>query len=171
MPSQQPPASLARLYVALWPDAATLERLLAWQRQGCWSPAARLTQPEHLHLTLHFIGGVPRDQVPRLAAALDGPAPSFDLSLSRCEVWRNGAAIVEPDAWPDALTALHQRLGQALAQQGIALDARPWRPHVTLARKARGSTWPAELPPMPWRSSGYVLAESQHGYHALRTYR
>lgn len=170
--SSPPPPPVARLFVALWPDAATRERLIGWQQQGRWTPAARPTLPEHLHLTLHFIGGVPRDQVPLFAAALSGPAPSFELNLGRVEVWRNGAAVIEPDICPEVLTALHERLGQALVQQGIALDARPWRPHVTLARKAVGSTWLAPpAPPLPWRSQGYVLAESRNGYHALRHYR
>jgi 2'-5' RNA ligase len=160
---------VARLFVALWPDLATRDRLVELQAQARWSPQARLTTPDHLHLTLHFIGGMPRDQIPLIATALDGPAPAVEFNLSQTDVWLNGAAVVEPDSWPAVLDALHQRLGQALQQCDVALDTRPWRPHVTLARKAVGSTWPAvSTCSTPWRSQGYVLVESRQGYHPLR---
>ena len=64
-----------------------------------------------------------------------GPMRTRHIIWSSC----NGAAIVEPDGVPDTLTALHAELGRVLAEHGTALEARPWRPHLALARKARDS--------------------------------
>ena len=40
---------------------------------------------------------------------------------------------------PEPLGALHQKIGQALLQAGIAADTRAFHPHVTLARLNRGT--------------------------------
>jgi len=50
-----------------------------------------------------------------------------------------------------------------LTRAGIALDARPFAPHVTLARKARKAEPPAGRPGFQWRSGGFVLVESIPG--------
>ena len=77
------------------------------------------------------------------------------------------------DAEP-ALQSLHHGLAVVLADAGIALDERPFAPHVTLARKAAR----AEPPPMPaaleWRTNGFALVESLPGrsarYEVLRRF-
>ena len=50
----------ARLFIALWPGEAVRAQLVQWQRAVSWPQAARVATPAGLHLTLHFIGAVPR---------------------------------------------------------------------------------------------------------------
>jgi 2'-5' RNA ligase len=57
---------------------------------------------------------------------------------------------------------------------GIALDDRPFAPHVTLARKASRAVAPDEWPTFDWRPDGIVLVESLGGtapYRLLHTWR
>ncbi|MFO1339910.1 MAG: RNA 2',3'-cyclic phosphodiesterase [Burkholderiaceae bacterium] len=164
----------ARLFLALWPDEATRRALQAWQAAVRWPPEARPTAPAHLHLTLHFIGAVPRDRLPALADALGAEAGAFEactLRLDGFAVWPRGIALLQPGRTEPALARLHAALGAALAAQGLPVETRPYRPHVTLARHAAGAVLRegAPPPPVPWPvREGFVLAESAGGYRVLR---
>lgn len=68
---------------------------------------------------------------------------------------------------PAPLLALHRSIGQVLQQQGIALDKRPWQPHITLARQARGTDLPS-LAPVDWPLRDLVPARSRGGYQVLQ---
>jgi 2'-5' RNA ligase len=48
----------------------------------------------------------------------------------------------------------------ASLREGIALDPRPFAPHVTLARRARGGAPPAEAAEVAWEARGFALVES-----------
>jgi 2'-5' RNA ligase len=81
--------------------------------------------------------------------------------------------VLEPLAVPDALLDLHAALGQALAGLGIALEERPFRPHVTMARHASGATPPHAPAHIAWPVTGFALVESRPdhgGYIVLRNY-
>ena len=124
-----------------------------------------------LHATLHFIGGFRRDRLEELRAALATVATEpLRLELAGLLVWHGGIAVARLAAEP-ALLALHARLGTALPGLGIALDPRPFQPHVTLARKAAGATPPAALPALGWRANGFALVASRGGgYEVLTTW-
>ena len=152
-----------RLFLALWPEETLRARLAAYRDAWRWPAGARLVADEALHLTLHFIGAFARSRLPELATALAGVACTETiLRPAVAEVWTGGIAVlrVEADA---ALTALHVRLGDVLATRGIALDARPFAPHVTLARKAAAAEPPAERLALRWNANGFVLVESLPG--------
>lgn len=127
---------------------------------------------ERLHLTLHFLGAVPRERVPALRAALALPFAPFALTLSRPALWAGGIAVLEPALIPPALADLRAALGAALLHVGLAAEARPWRPHLTLARRAAGATPPARCAAPCWRVSSFALVESRlpAGYTVLQRY-
>ena len=163
-----------RLFTALWPDAAVRARLVALRDGWRWPPGARPTADAHLHATLHFIGSFRCDRLDALQHALGTVAiEPFPIDLAGTLVWPGGIAIARLAAEP-ALIALHARLGVALADLGVALDARPYQPHVTLARKAAGAKPPAALPVLAWRATGFALVASRGGarssYEVLATW-
>jgi 2'-5' RNA ligase len=161
-----------RLFLALWPDARTRAAILAWQQAWDWPPAAAPVAAERLHLTLHFIGNVPRERLPRVAAGLQAAFEPLDFVLDRAEVWPNSVAVLQPQRTPRALGELHLRLAHALRELELPVESRPFRPHVTLARRARGAMPSPREDGVPWRASdGYVLVESLPGgagYEILR---
>jgi 2'-5' RNA ligase len=173
------PASAAgaepRLFLALWPGRAAREALAAQAGAWAWPAGARPVAPARWHATLHFIGPVPAARLDEVAAGLAVPMAPAWIAFDRAEVWPGPAvAVLEATQVPQALDALHQRLGQALRALGLPVEARPWRPHVTLARHARGATAPAGLQPVRWRVSAYRLVESVPGpgggYRTVRAY-
>ena len=172
-----PAASSAtrRLFLALWPSAAARQALATRAGAWTWPAGARPVAPARLHATLHFIGPVPAARLDEVAAGLAVPLEPVWIVFDRAEVWPGPAvAVLEATQAPEALGALHQRLAQALRGLGLPVEPRPWRPHVTLARHARGAIAPAAPTPVRWRVSGYRLVESVPGpgggYRTVRAY-
>lgn len=168
------PPDTARLFLALWPDAALRARLAARRDAWRWPRGAAPVRDDKLHLTLHFLGSVPSARLPGL---LDGFAVAFTpfaLEIGPAVAWPHGIAVLEPCAAPPELPALHARLAEALAGLGLQPEARAFRPHVTMARRAGGAGLPADAAPIRWEVRGYALVESRPGdggYTVLREYR
>lgn len=122
----------------------------------------RPVPPSRLHVTLVFLGAVGEADLPRvLAAAQRLVAAPFELCFDRVEHWpRPQVLVAVPSALPAAATQLAASLGAALARGAFEVESRPWRPHVTLARKvvrpAAGST----LKPVRWPVTALSLVES-----------
>lgn len=162
------PPELARLFVALWPDAGTRTRLAAQAQSWHWPATARLEPPERLHLTLHFIGAQPRARVRELASGLARlPWAEADLALDQAAVWAGGVAVLQASLLPAALADLYATIGHWLASEAIAPERRAWRPHVTLARKAAGTMPATDGLPLHWRTAAPVLVESWRGYRVV----
>lgn len=110
------------------------------------------------------------ERLPELRAGLGTPVTGFELRTGRAELWPGGLAVLCPLDTPAGLLQLHARLATALDALGLAPEARPYRPHVTLARKAFGATPPDAMLDLRWPVRAYVLAQSQQGYHLLQHY-
>ncbi len=138
-----------RLFLAVDPDEAAsgavaraAERLrrCAEARHRTLAHAVRWVEPGNLHLTLHFLGEV--DEA-RLASVKTVLAPPLAAGPLRVELGDWG---VFPTAGPArviwiglsagaaALARLHAELAGRLRQAGIALDDRPFSPHLTIGR-------------------------------------
>jgi RNA 2',3'-cyclic 3'-phosphodiesterase len=150
----------ARLFVALWPDAAVRAALADRRDRWQWNTGARPVRTDKLHLTLHFLGAVPRARLPELRSALRRPFVAFELEFGRATLWPRGLAVIEPVAVPPPLRELHAALGEALLHLGLPCETAPWRPHVTLARRAAAAAPPAEAAALHWPVRGYALVES-----------
>lgn len=156
--------SKLRLFLALWPDDHIRTGVTQWQQAWSWPSHAALVQPQRLHLTLHFLGDVPADRLVGLKGDLRVPFEPLALDLGQGEVWPRGVAVLRPDNVPTGLARLHGALADALVAAGLPVDARAYRPHVTLARRATGAEAPPEGLGLCWRArQGYVLARSLPG--------
>ena len=157
-------SSALRLFLGLWPDdavrAALLENASAWD----WPATARRTRPERLHVTLHFIGNVQAERMTELRRSLRVESEGGELVLDRPAVWRGGIAVLEATQVPASLRALHADLAQRLRDLGLPVEERPWRPHVTFARKASGAQPRLAAQPVRWPvGPAYVLVQSLPG--------
>lgn len=153
------PGDTVRLFLALQPPPAVQAGLAAHVATWRWPAGAAVYAPADWHLTLHFIGPVPRAQLPALRAGLSLPLPPFTLRLGWPALWPHGLAVLLPSETPPPLQALHAQLAQRLQGLGLRLDARPYRPHLTLARRADGALAP-ELLTLDWPVAAYALMES-----------
>jgi 2'-5' RNA ligase len=164
----------ARLFLALCPPQVVRAALAAHARAWRWSPDARPCAPDDWHVTLHFLGAVPRARIDELRAGLDVPLAPFTLRFGQPLLWPQGLAVLLPRQVPPELLSLHGALGQAVRALGLGTDARPYRPHVTLARHAATGEPPAQGAAFDWPVHGYALMESTgdtaQRYRVLQTY-
>ncbi|MEO8250568.1 MAG: RNA 2',3'-cyclic phosphodiesterase [Burkholderiales bacterium] len=162
----------ARLFLALWPDETTREELARCRDAWAWSVDARPVPSEQLHVTLHFLGAVPRARLPELTSKLRAPLHPFALRLGRAQRWPNGIAALTPTAVPPELLALHAALQGCLSDLGLRTESRRFKPHVTLARNARNSIASTLEQAVDWKVDRYVLVESRGdgGYTVLQSY-
>lgn len=162
-------AATARLFIALWPGPAVRASLRAARDAWQWPAHAAPVATDKLHLTLHFIGSVPAVRVPGIAVALRAvPVAPFELRLAAPALWPHGIAVLEPAHVPARLAALHAALADALRGLALPVEARRFRPHVTLARHAQGAALPgAPAQPLRWSVHGHALVESRGGSYVV----
>jgi len=104
---------------------------------------ANFSRRENLHLTLAFIGES-RD-VMAIRRCMDGLTPgAFPLTIGGSghfgDLWWAGVAPSE------RLAALAGELSDSLRAAGFDIEKRPFRPHITLARRVRPLAGPIALP-------------------------
>lgn len=164
---------MPRLFIALWPGPRVRQALAETLAGRSWAAGGHPVAIEKLHLTLHFLGQVPDGRVPDIAAALARPVHAFELRLDLAQTWRGGLAVLSPRKVPQRLRQLHAELASTLERLGLRVEAREFRPHVTLARHSRPSESFALVPVLRWRVSGFALVQSTTDgrYEVLRRYR
>jgi 2'-5' RNA ligase len=138
-----------RLFLALQLPADVVERLVAWQAAEL--PRGRLVPPEHLHITLAFLGSRPGDDLPRVVEVLRevaAPAPRPLLAPVRYRETRSVGMVVLDDE--DGRGArLADALGRRLEELRVyRREQRPWLAHVTVLRFRERPRLQPPLPPL-----------------------
>ena len=151
-----------RLFFALWPDSglsAALARQLPTLANGV---AGKPQRPDQWHVTLEFLGGVPADRQPAVWAAADRVrVEPFHVEFDLLDHWRKPQVLcLSASRTPPELASLVTQLRAALAAEGFTPEAREYRPHVTLARKARTATARRLDAPVDWPADGFALVRS-----------
>jgi 2'-5' RNA ligase len=170
MPS--PPGTL-RLFFALLPSAQQSAALAEQVAPLVARLDAQRVPSENLHATVCFIGAVPEEKLASLRSAAAGvSAPPATLHFDSLEFWRKPGILCAVETESAASAAgrlLAERLTQATTAAGFAPDVKPFRPHLTLARKlaaarAAECEWPLALaPPLAVHCDRFVLMQSQRG--------
>jgi 2'-5' RNA ligase len=102
----------------------------------------RWADPAQMHVTLAFLGQQPAEQLPLLEAiGTSAAAKSHPARLQLGEVGSFGPRRAPRVLWigldgeVGALQHLQADLDAGLRQAGFSLEERPFRPHITLARR------------------------------------
>ena len=166
-----PPARVGprRLFFALWPDAPARARLAQATQAVVRVSDGRAVPAEQLHLTLAFLGAVPAARLAELEAlaaaavrAAGLPDEPLALTLGRLERWSGPQVLcVLPVHPPAALGALARGVVGTLGAAGFAPDLKPFRPHVTVARKVVRPSELAPIAPVRWTFERIALIESR----------
>lgn len=128
---------MPRLFVAI-----ALPEPLKQQLSALTVPidGVRWTDTENLHLTLRFIGDVPRDVADEIQAALsDVQSPPFSLQLNGVGTFPANPRKPPRIIWaglsnPPAVQSLHEMIEKTVSGLGLTPDNRPYTPHITLGR-------------------------------------
>lgn len=101
---------------------------------GPYLEKGRFTRPENLHLTLVFLGEADLDAAKSCLYRLQ--AASFELVIAGLGRFRQpGGDVLWAGVQPKGGLLRAQKSLEALARQtGFAIENRPYRPHLTLAR-------------------------------------
>jgi len=151
-----------RLFFALWPSddlrSALAPRIRALQPEG----AGRPQRPDQWHVTLEFLGPVPASRVDlvRDAAAQVRAAPG-EIVFDAVEYWRRPEVLcLVARVLPPSLDALVGQLRAGLAARGFEPESRPFRAHLTLARKVHAPVAVVPFQPLSWPVADFALVES-----------
>jgi 2'-5' RNA ligase len=137
------PQPRRRLFVALELPPSVRRQLAAVAAQLGEDPSLRAAPARNLHLTVAFLGERDQEAASRMAACVRASRPR----LPRMSAQGLGAfaahgevQVVYAKVGGDlvALHALADAVAQAARALGMALDPRPYVPHITLARSRSG---------------------------------
>lgn len=161
---------MPRLFIAIdLPEQQ--RRLLAELRDDL--AGVRWVRPEQLHLTLAFLGEVPQEMLAPLRQLLAQiRSVPFQLELGRlgCFPPRGIPRVLWIGVQPQPLLLqLERAVNSAVVSCGLTLEARPFSPHITLARRKEPdrravsvfltNRAPEDLPPIPVQE--FLLFESR----------
>ena len=153
------PRATRRLFFALQPNSEVIKAINRATRSAVVRSEGRAVRDENLHITVAFLGNVDEERQARAAHAPPVAIEPFDLEFGRLGFWPRGRILwLEPFTVPVNLSKLEQGLRSYLADLGFSLETRPYRPHVTLARKAQAVT--GDTPAVRWRVRQLALVES-----------
>jgi 2'-5' RNA ligase len=150
---------------------AEVNRLRSTTRNPATSDNVRWSAPESWHITLQFLGSTTSQQYECVTAHLhELHHASIEIQLGAIDTFpRAGVLFTDVRINPELL-ALQQSVTVATAPCGFTPEARPYRPHITLARRKGKSrdrefrNLKLQIDPPPHFSSfdanGFILYES-----------
>jgi 2'-5' RNA ligase len=128
-----------RTFIAIPIEASPSLRKVMRQLAGC-GKGVRVVDPEHLHVTLKFLGDTPWTSIAQVGAILDEVVSQYEPAESQLQslgafpdgsrpriVW-TGMTATEP------LGEIARLLNDRLGEFGFPREQRGFVPHVTLAR-------------------------------------
>lgn len=152
-------APALRLFFALCPDPTLRASLAELSRRVLQGVDARPVNSAQYHLTLAFLGSVAESRLPEVAAAAGRIAFKHgQLKLDRLGYFpRSKTLWVGPSQVPAELDALAQDLNDSFSGAGLPADRRPFRAHLTLARKLARPPRLVDVPALDWRWQDFHL--------------
>lgn len=124
-----------RLFVAVWPPEAVLDRVAALPRPPV--EGLRWTSPDQWHVTLRFLGRVDDAGAGAVAAALSGVAAGPVGAVLGPAVGRFDQRVLHVPV--GGLEPVAEAVVDATRHLGRPPDDRPFHGHLTLARVAKGA--------------------------------
>jgi RNA 2',3'-cyclic 3'-phosphodiesterase len=133
-----------RLFVAIFPSGGVVDALQKVVRElsaNSPSRAVSWTEPEQIHLTLHFLGGVEREKLCGFEAALETVCKTAQAFPLRARGLGAFPGIKRPRIiWAglrgalESLETLKSQLEPQFVELGYVPEKRPFHPHLTIGR-------------------------------------
>lgn len=162
---------MLRLFFALQPPPEVGLRLLESAAPLLAALQAPAAPASNLHATLCFVGAVAPERLDALRAAAGGVrSPPVQITFDVFEFWDKPRVVVAGASVESvAALSLSQALQASAVAAGFAPDQKPFRAHLTLARKIRPAdaqrvAWPQKISPgFVVRCDRFALMESRRG--------
>ncbi len=167
-----------RLFLALWPDEEVRGRIEALAAERLKHIQGRGIKGDNMHLTLAFLGYLDEDKARCIEEGIAGiRGEPFTLVLDQMGYWKRPRVVwVGASRIPEPLERLVEAIKGVMKGCGLEVERRPFRAHLTLARKAQnGPLIPEPIEPIPWAVKSFCLVESRltpkgAEYTVLRTF-
>jgi len=161
-----------RLFCALRLPDDVVASLVSWQESTLADADVRTLPPDHLHVTLAFLGSRPAAVVETIAEVVRRVAREARVPLLRVSRYREtprvGMLVLQEELVPgDTYVGRANELAGALMRQLEELgvyerERRGWMPHVTVARFRVPPSLVPELPQLAaFSPSGVALYSSE----------
>ena len=150
-----------RLFFALLPEPDTAQAI-AYHADQLSPVHGRKVKRENLHITLLFLGNVDHAVKDRLCSDCDELTfPTFDIEIDRAGWWKKAGILwLGPKTLPATLKALHDYLLAIACQCRLAVENRPYAPHITLMRKVSQAPPQPVVNPFTWHVKDFSLMQS-----------
>jgi 2'-5' RNA ligase len=159
---------LLRLFFALQPTSPQATDLLARASPLVALLQAQAVPPENLHATLCFVGAVAPEKLDALKVAAAGVrCPRVVMRFDALDYWSKPRILCATAPDRRDTQALARILTAAVISAGFSPDQKPFRAHLTLARKVSAAAaapleWPSPLTPaMEVRCDRFALMQSR----------
>ncbi len=172
--ARAPTEATRRVFFALWPDEGQRLGLVHATAKATRACGGRPVPAANLHVTLCFLGSVAAARVAeldavarRVAASRRAAEAAVTLDFERLEHWARPQLLCALAAAPDSSAvapraqALARGLGAAALAAGFSPDLKPFRAHVTLARKVVKARFDERIRPLRWQFTAFALIESR----------
>ena len=163
---------MKRLFFAAWPPDSWRRELSSAVAPALAGLRGRMQSGADWHLTLCFLGNVDERLLgPLCQRAGDIRLPAFTVVFDCLRYWREPRVLVATLSRyvaPESAVGLVRALTSTAIALGVQPDARPWLPHLTLARGVSPEVWAEQassgelpLPAVQWSVDAFHLAESR----------
>jgi RNA 2',3'-cyclic 3'-phosphodiesterase len=164
----QPSEPTQRLFFALWPGEEGRQALAHAAAKAVRRSGGRAVRSANLHVTLAFLGSVLQRRVPevrqlgrRVASDCLQQKP-LELRFERLAHWQRQQILCAVAAEEEPVASvLAAALKDSAAAAGFTPDLKPFRAHVTLARKVAHAPPDRSLRETLWRFDGFALVDSR----------
>jgi 2'-5' RNA ligase len=128
-----------RLFFALWLNDRQRESLRDIVQPVLSGIEGDFVDRRNWHVTLVFVGDFAEQKLPGLYSSVsDIVVEPFRLRFDRASFWpRPKIACLETATVPDELQRLVLRIHEAVQPFGVPPENHSYRPHITIARRAR----------------------------------
>lgn len=150
------------LFYALWPSERQRELMRDIINPALSEVEGNFVDRRNWHITLVYIGAFEEDNIPALQRAVSEIGPfNIRLRFDRITFWqRPKIASVNPRNTPAELEQLVKSIEEKLLPFGFVPNERAYRPHITVARRARTFTDVPLARPLDLEWTGFELIES-----------
>ena len=156
------PGKKRRIFFALWPSEEQRQKIDSTVKPFRSKLAGTWTDRDNWHVTLVFIGAFLEDDISALQAAANNIAcPSIDVKFERIFYWKRPKIICLFSSYvPSELLSLVRSVESAAETFGFKPESRPFRAHMTVARKAKFFEPITLAQPLELHWSSFDLIES-----------
>ena len=118
---------------------------------------------QHIHLTLVFLGNIDIIRLENLKQSMQSiTAKPFQLLLDTVCYWKHNQIVsLQPSQPCNELLELVNKLEIALTNAQFTYDERPYKPHITLIRKATHPPQTNTIEPILFDVMQWVLVQSK----------